>query len=221
MLKHGLNLPEVIEKHDAGRAVASLRNYYWSRYPGDQPSEQKSYTGAWFDEFDPSGTRSSHPNEFTADDLVSVELLSVRVPGVAVRRLLLDPDFGKQITDLLERIPVGMPIWDAREPVDEDWAPWRLENLLRSVDRIDVTTASKLIARKRPNLYPVNDKVVRKLVRPDSAPKDWSFVGAIQGAFQDGDLREFLAKVRQKAGLPDAVPLLRIFDVLAWMQIKG
>lgn len=123
MSKHGLNLYEVMEKHDAGRAVVSLRNYYWSRYPGDQPSEQKSYTGAWFDEFDPSGTRSSHPNEFTAGDLVSVELLSVRVPGVAVRRLLLDPDSRKQVTDLLERIPIGMPLGEVREPVDGQWAP--------------------------------------------------------------------------------------------------
>jgi hypothetical protein len=66
-----------------------------------------------------------------------------------------------------------MPLWEAREPVDGQWAPWKSEELLTSVRGIGVTTASKLIARKRPQLYPVNDKVGRDLVRPANVMNDW------------------------------------------------
>lgn len=86
---------------------------------------------------------------------------------------------------------------------------------------IGVTTASKLIARKRPHLYPVNDKVVRNLVRPANATEDWSFVGAVHESCQDNGLQGFLADVRNEAELPADVPLLRIFDVLVWMEGKA
>lgn len=215
-----MNLPTLIENRNVDGAVEVLRSYYGARYPVENPAVPKHYTGAWFDEFDPSGTRGGYPNEFTAEDLVSVELLSVRVPGVAVCRLLLDSDFRRRVTELLEQIPVEIHLWEVREPIAASWAPWRLEELLTSVPGLGVTTVSKLIARKRPLVYPVNDTVVRDLVRPAEATKDWSFVGAVYEAFQDAQLREFLAKIRQDAGLPHAVPLLRVFDVLAWMQRK-
>ena len=63
--------------------------------------------------------------------------------------------------------------------------------------------------------------VVLDLVRPNKLPQGWSFLKALQVEFQYKTLRSFLKEVRKKAGLPKDVPLLRIFDVLAWMEGKG
>jgi hypothetical protein len=37
----------------------------------------------------------------------------------------------------------------------------------------------------------------------------------------DGELQARLVGLREQAGLPDAVPALRVLDVLAWMQLKA
>lgn len=220
MEKCPLNLPVVIKDRDLAGAVEVLRTYYGARYPVGSSAEQKSYTGAWFDEFDPSRTRSSHPNDFTSDDLVSVALLNTPIGNTAARSLLLNEDLKADIGALLRETSDTDCLWGIEGPLDSSWSLWELENILRSrrVKGVGPTIASKLIARKRPHLYPVNDSVVRDLIRPAAAAKGWSFVGAVHEAFQDEGLRDFLVRVRQEAGLPDAVPLLRIFDVLAWMQ---
>lgn len=219
MEKLGLNLPALIEDRNSAGAVEVLRSYYGARYPvaGEQGPRLPN-TGAWFDEFDPMGTRVDHPDEFTADDLVSVALLSTPIEKQSADSLLRDAGLRGKISDLLAETRVTDCLWDIEGPLDSSWSLWELEDLLiDKVKGIGLTRASKLIARKRPHLYPVNDKVVRGVIWPGGIPEGSSFIGAVQEVFQSKERRGFLTDVRRDAGLPDAVPLLRIFDVLAWM----
>lgn len=166
----------LIEKRNTAGAVEVLRKYYGARYPVPGELERTTYTGAWFDGFDPSGTRSGAPNDFTADDLVSVALLSTPIGNRAAKSLLLDEGLKEEINLLLAETDRSDRIWDV---------------------------------------------VVLDLVRPNKLPQGWSFLKALQVEFQYKTLRNFLKEVRKKAGLPKDVPLLRIFDVLAWMEGKG
>lgn len=223
MEKFPLNLPELIKNRDVDGAVKVLRRYYGSCYPVGDPAGQETFTGAWFDEFDPSENRDSHPNEFTADDLVSVALLNTPIGNTAAKSLLLDDDLRADISALLGETSGADYIWEFDGPVDSSWSLWRLETLLtsRRVRGIGPTRASKLIARKRPHLYPIYDKVVRDLIWSDGMPDGSSFLGTVHQVFQDTGLQKFLGDAREGAQIPERVPLLRIFDVLAWMQGKG
>lgn len=75
--------------------------------------------------------------------------------------------------------------------------------------------AGKLLARKRPRLLPVYDKVVRcALGRP--RPSFWL---ALYAALREDDraLHRQLLALRQVAGVPEAVSALRVCDVAVWM----
>lgn len=207
-----LRLPAVIAGGDTDHARRLLRKYYGSRYPvaGEQPS---TFTGAWFDEFDPSGTRDTHPNEFTGDDLVSLVLLNTPIGAKAGREILFERK--EEISVLLSQIPTDVDLWNVSDPVDRSWPAWKLENLLREVNSIGLTKASKLIARKRPRLYPVNDKVVRTVLKSRKA-----YLKPLFNTLQDKELRKFLIASREAAELPDTVSVLRVFDVLVWMSAR-
>lgn len=168
--------------------------------------------GAWFDEFDPSGTRAEHPNEFTADDLVAVALLNTPINLTAGKMIRFD--LRDEINALLSQIPTNVALWEVDQPIDRAWPAWQLETLLLTkVKHIGLTRASKLIARKRPLLYPINDKEVRSALQTHK-----SHIGPLHDALQDEKLRDFLVAAREVAGLPPAVTELRVLDVLVWMR---
>jgi hypothetical protein len=73
-------LPNALLSDEDGSALELLRRYY-----GANPA-----TGATFDGWDSTGTRSADINRFTADDLVAITFLSVRVPPSAAVVLLRD-----------------------------------------------------------------------------------------------------------------------------------
>lgn len=80
---------------------------------------------------------------------------------------------------------------------------------------VDWVIARKLLARKRPRLLPVYDKVVRcALGRP--RPSFWL---ALHAALREDDraLHHELLALRQVAGVPETVSALRICDVTVWM----
>jgi hypothetical protein len=94
-------------------------------------------------------------------------------------------------------------------PADQAW------HLLCAQYGVDWVIAGKLLARKRPRLLPVYDKVVRcALGRP--RPSFWL---ALHAALRENDRalhRELLA-LRQVAGVPETVSALRVCDVAVWM----
>ena len=211
-------------------AVRLLRAYYAKYFGGGM-----GYEGGWWDDFDPSGTRESSPNVFTADDVLSASLLSARIHPTAVLAILN------------EDVRAGLPEkrgWPVREDAGtlstqltqlgadrdlatlEDGEVRELEasNLLwgelRRIPTLGRTRVSKLIARKRPRLIPIYDDVVGKAVYGGTTQAQWVRMHAALTA-NDYALDRRLKTLRSDAGLPEEISLLRIFDVIAWLDGSG
>lgn len=190
---------------------------YLQRYYGLGEWEGKEFTGAHFDTFG-----INEPNALTADDLIAVACLSKHVPAQAALGLL--GDYSSKITTLLGYIPPDLSIEDI--PFDEHdqyfgdaTPPLRLWRLLRRDEStrwgIGATTASKLMARKRPGLIPIYDSVVAGLTGFNNSDGTWR---AWHHAFAtDRDLVRRLESLRSTTGL-HGLSLLRILDVVLWMH---
>lgn len=159
---------------------------------------------------------SEDVDRFTADDLVAVTFLSVNVPPRAARLLLRDRV--DEFAEMLTAVGPDHDLADHVEPVDSSSPVWRLEAALRGMKLgIGRTTASKLMARKRPRLHPIWDTVIA--VVTDTPDYQWEPLRAALQA--DGHaLQRRLQALRETAGLPDQISALRVLDVIAWMEGK-
>jgi hypothetical protein len=82
--RHGHDAPRALQNPDDIAALQLLHRYYGGTgYPSPA-------VGAAFDAWDSTGTRAKDVDRFTADDLVAVTFLSVKVGAPAARRLLVD-----------------------------------------------------------------------------------------------------------------------------------
>jgi hypothetical protein len=206
-------LPTFLLDGKEGEAVDRLEDYL-AHDPG-QPGGV-AYTGSLFDTWDRGGDRPEVADHFTNSDVVAVGFLSVRVrPRAAIQLLQTDAD---EINPLLAQIPVDVDLAHtsaelvgAGQPADQLW------NKLRHLDHVGPTIAGKLLARKRPRLIPVYDSLVKALV--GAPPNFWE---SLRVALQDdgGALTERLHRIGTDAGVPD-LSILRVFDIVAWMEAKG
>lgn len=202
-------LPEL--KDDA---VRLLQTYF-----GDLLGTGSGYEGGSWDGFDPSGTREESRDIFTADDLLSASLLSADIHPTAILRIL-----GSDAVDLASAIKTlgsdrDLASLDASE-VGELEASSTIWQALRSIPHIGPTRASKLIARKRPHLIPIYDKVLGNAVYGGTSQGQWVRMHAALTA-DGGALSDHLTTLRDLSGLPEWISLLRIFDVIAWLDGSG
>jgi hypothetical protein len=102
--------------------------------------------------------RRSDANRFTADDLVAVTFLSVDIPRIRRRELLRDRT--DEFTRLLVALGPDRDLVDERDPLHDSWPGWDLMHALRGLPGVRTTIASKLQARKCPQLRPIWDLVV-------------------------------------------------------------
>ena len=184
---------------DTDDAVAALTKYY-----------SGAYTGGFFDQLE-----SPDPNRITSEDVAAVALLSVPLPGAAVRALLFTK--ADEISGLLAKIPHTplheveeaelQPLWDLQELFDE-----------KSVPGMGHVRRSKLLAHKRPHLIPIRDQFVLT-----------ALVGNVRGSFtlplrrvlqEDRSIVERLEALREGLGKPE-LSLLRVLDVVVWMATCG
>ncbi|WP_327180591.1 DUF6308 family protein [Streptomyces sp. NBC_01334] len=194
----------------AERVVGDLRRYFGiGMPPGGVP-----FTGSRFEHLAGGGDRPEVTDRFTAEDLVAVQTLSVTVPAPVALDILEGP-LGVRLSGLLHAIPRDINMVDADADVVADGSPadqaW---HLLRDQPDVGWVIAGKLLARKRPQLLPVYDRVVRCAVgRP---PSFWL---ALHTALRDDDaaLHRQLLELRQIAGVPETVSALRVCDVAVWM----
>lgn len=196
------------------RAVVDLRRYFGT----DMPPGAKPFTGSRFERLGGGGDRAEAADRVTAEDLVAVQTLSVTVPA-AVALDILEGHLGERLTGLLHAVPTDVDLVDAEAAVVADGSPadqaWRL---LRAEHGVGWVIAGKLLARKRPRLLPVYDRVVRCAVgRPRSFWLD------LHAALREDDavLHHQLLELRQAAGLPDSVSALRVCDVAVWMNHRA
>jgi hypothetical protein len=205
------HLPEAFAGIDDGRALDLLRRYY-----GPGFGEPGFYTGSLFDVWDSTGTRAQDVDRFTADDLVAVGLLSVDVdPRAAIQ--LLSTRAG-EFAALLAAVGPDRDLADENAVHDQDWVGWRLQQELQDLPGTGPTTASKLFARKRPRLRPIWDSVVAQVT--GGRERLWAPLQTALSA-EDRTLHRRLQDLRAAAGLPPQVSVLRVFDVIAWMEGKS
>jgi Family of unknown function (DUF6308) len=96
-------------------------------------------------------------NQVTPDDLLAVALLDIRWAPLAVRGLLDEQQ--ATVTKLLGEISSETDLW--AEQADEQLrAVDPLWNVVSDLHGVGDTTASKLLARKRPRLVPITDSIV-------------------------------------------------------------
>ncbi|MER5536812.1 DUF6308 family protein [Streptomyces mirabilis] len=163
------------------QAVSNLQRYFGTGLP----REAVPFTGSRFEHLAGGGDRPAVANSVTADDLIAVQTVSVRIPAQAA-------------PDLLEG-DLGVRAW----------------HLLRDQPGIGWVTAGELLARKRPRLLPVYDRVVRCVLgRPKSF---WLDLHAALRA-DNWALHHELMALRQAADLPETVSVLRVCDVVLWMH---
>lgn len=205
-----LTLPHSLKEGGRDRAVEYLRTYFGPR------TAVSGYTGARFERFGGGGDRLAVANEFTAEDLLAVSLLSVHVPGPAALAILEDQR--ELFSRLLRESPVERHLVDIEpEEIVRSWAPWQLESELLSVRGLGPTTVSKLIARKRPLLVPVYDTLVKKLLKPVGG--FWAALN-VELRRDENALHRHLISLRDEAGIGDDISPLRVFDVIAWRTAK-
>ncbi|MEU5403883.1 DUF6308 family protein [Streptomyces sp. NPDC005963] len=195
---------------NAEQVVDDLRRYFGIGLPPGAGA----FTGGRFEHLAGGGDRLQVADRFTAEDLVAVQTLSVTVPAPVALDLLEGP-LGTQLSELLRSIPSDTDLSDADVSIVVDGSPaYRAWCLLEDQYKIGWVIAGKLLARKRPRLLPVYDRVVRcALGHP---PSFWTDLRtALRG--DDAALHHRLLGLRQSAGLPETVSALRVADVAVWM----
>ena len=187
-------------------------------YFGPFTRDGAGFTGGQFDTFDPSWTRASSANTFTSDNLVAVGMLSVDVPARAALKLLVSQR--RRYEGLLEAVGPDIDLVDVPSVAKADFLPaWELWGALSELPGLGPTTVSKLMARKRPRMIPIFDSVINELVLGGSGVLWAPLHRALRQ--DNGALHERLAACRADAGLDESISVLRIFDVLAWMEGSG
>lgn len=183
---------------------------------------ESNYAGATFIQLAPRDDM-----RITATDLLATGTLSVTVPPRAIRRFLEDERLAQ---DLSHRL-CGLPQVKLEETTKQDFAPMcEFYDLVKSSLAQAGTktsnpwvTASKITARKRPDLFPVRDRVVCQFLGiqklGDRAADWWVFRELMNDdriVEELGKLPEFVMEARPDAELVMDSEPLRLLDAALW-----
>lgn len=205
------SLPKILLSDNRERAIGLVRRYFGL-------DGKPAYTGSRFERLGGGGSTPSVANEITATDIVSLSMLSISVPGAAVQRLLEDSAFIATTGEFLTKLPTDVDLvdieWDALADGGPAASLWRH---LRQLDGVGPTTTSKLMARKRPRLIPVYDSVIERAFKFANSGGQWDYWHDMLLA-DDRRLHTHVLSLRDEAGLPDDISVLRVLDVVVWME---
>lgn len=190
--------------HDQG--VLYLQTYFGT--------EDRPYAGASFDTL---GADQSPDNVYTTSDFYALECLEVNVPIDAGLSILGDK--AKDISDLLSLIP-NRPLASLSEKEFDQYlgansAALELWRILMKYKGIGITRASKLMARKRPHLIPINDSVIRRVADYTEKQNDWFLWW--EALREDEELERRAEELRNAVNRP-SLSTLRALDILLWMS---
>ena len=165
------------------------------------------YSGAYFERLGGGGDRPEVAYQVTAEDLLAVSMLSVRV----IRYYALDVLVyrGREISGLLAQVPVDVRLADAGADklIAEGGPAWELWKLLHDIKP----------PLDRSRLGPVYDSHVERVLGRTRTHGTWWSDLRCQ-LTKDAALVSELEAVRTRAGAGAAhLSLLRIFDIMCWM----
>lgn len=194
------------------RVVEDLQAYFATPH-----SPAEGFTGRRFEHLAGGGDHPDNANSITPADLIALQTLSVQIRARTALDLL-EGQLGEEVADHLRDIPTDVDLAHADPVHIEACSPahqaWDLLQGPRGYG-IGWVIAGKLLARKRPRLLPVYDRVVRcALGYPDSL---WCDLRQALKA-NDRELQGRLLELRTVAGLPMTISPLRVCDVAVWMQ---
>ena len=215
-----MTLPEILTNTRIEEAAGLVSEYFTKLYRNDLPQ-----TGSRFDDWAGGGDKKEVAHVITADDVLAVSFLSVQVTARAAIGLL-EARAG-EVSNLLEQIPTDVDlsavgageyaaIMGSQSPANQLW------RLLRGSDTyrwgIGPTTASKILARKRPRLIPIFDSIVGPLMGHQTCKGQWQTWHSV---LTDGSgLPDRLKAIQAKAGIDKEISDLRTMDVVLWMHGK-
>lgn len=210
-----LSTLQILELVAADAAVGALRTYFGVERP---EGELPSYTGGRFEFLDGGGDLAEVEDRITPGDLIAVQMLSVRVPRDVALDLLEGP-LGRAIAALLADVSTEVELGTAEAAalLAPGGAADRAWRMLKDQDDMGWVTAGKLLARKRPKVIPVYDRVVRCALSTHGLPSFWLWLNDRFGE-AGGALPALLRDVRGRAGVPDAVSPARVLDAVVWMR---
>ena len=191
-----------LEEADGSFAKSSLAAYFFGN----------AYTGSSFETF-----CSKAPNNFTAEDIVAVSMLSVNIPPSASRWILKtgQEDLSKLLSKIGQNLSIDHPDADLTKGSDA-WNLWKMLILRWGVGE---TKASKLLAAKRPLLFPIYDQHVAKALQI-SADHYWEPWQNFM-RHEDGEKAvKIIKQIAESLNKPDLSPL-RLLDIVIWMQQHG
>lgn len=213
-------LPTILTEGNADEAARLVAAYYRRSADG-----LPAYTGSYFNSWASGGDAEKNRNTITADDLIAISFLSVKIPGEAAFGFL--HTHKDKISGLLREIPSDRNLADVSSTefsrvLGEDSAATHLWDVLRGRDTgrwgVGRTKASKIMARKRPHLIPIYDSVVAPLMGLKKSDNQWiTWHGAIM---EDPGLSPRLQQIRDKSGIEEPISDLRVMDIVLWMHGK-
>ncbi len=187
---------------DGSYAKSSLEAYFF----------KYAFTGSSFETF-----RGNDPDNFTAEDIVAVAMLSVNIPPAASRWILGDGQ--KTLNLLLQEIDKTLSIDSPMANLTKGGTAWNLWKEVHGLWGIGETKASKLLAAKRPFLFPIYDQHVAKALQlsPDNYWQPWQKFMCSENGQKSTKIVKQMADSLDK---PNLSPL-RLFDIVIWMQRHG
>jgi hypothetical protein len=202
--------------------VEEYATYLLRRYLAPDPATGRArYSGAYFERLGGGGDRPEVACQFTAEDLLAVTMLSVRIEGYHALEVLHYQ--ARELNDLLAQIPLGIALQDpdAGALIAQGGPAWRLWGAICDIEprpernRIGPVAAGKLLARKRPDLLPVYDSRIKMVLNRPRTDNQWWHDLRYKLVHDQGLVQELQA-VREGAGAGH-MSLLRVFDVMCWM----
>jgi uncharacterized protein DUF6308 len=223
----GLRIPDVLLNEGYARGL--IQDYF------RRDSAGYVYSGAMFDTYpaDPASGITmppATPGQITDSDLVALSMLGIRATGYEA--LIITQDRQKEIEGLLASIPANAHIEEEASAghLARGGPAWTLWELLREIKdrtkeaRFGAVAAGKLLARKRPNLIPIEDSRIAAVFSRRPPDRDEHWWDDVRSAALDPTpaasgttLWRYLARLRDQAG-QSHLSALRVLDIVGWMH---
>lgn len=186
-------------------------------------------TGSLFEDFGGRGDVGPDANRFTVADCYAPSLLSAPVPNICAVHLVQGKSTASTAA-YLSSIPASTPLsttsWAQVEKSVDD-----LFQELKSYDDVGYVTATKLIARKRPELVPVLDSVIYDALQlPERITLAWGHIATLVSdpviAGELATIRSAAAAKFTRAAYPNSfnvgqiqnLSLIRVLDICIWTE---
>lgn len=203
---------------EKGKQLAAQYFEESSSFPGTG-----TFTGSHFESF----AGAPNPvNEVTAADLLSVQTLAVTVSSRAALGIL--ETYAQRISELLSDIDPTLKLEEVRDEGDFEtvlgknssaqalWDLLRRNNPEAKRWNLGATTASKIMARKRPHLIPIDDSVVTRVIGRGTA-SSWRMWR--DELLADNYLVERADEIKEHVERTD-LSTLRALDIVLWQYGK-